>query len=322
MRTFIGTCALSLVCCAAATAGKGVPAAGVDGGSGVTAPGRDVAYRTVRAGSGTVVEQIARRNGPAIRSAPIPGRFSIPLVAYDGATSGISGDGRTLALIRPRTRFPEPHTRLVLVDTATLRVVRRISLRGDFGVDALSPDGSTLYLVNYLAADETRYAVRAYDLQRGTLLPDPIVDPREPDEKMVGLPVTRATSTDGRWAYTLYDDTGGSHPFVHALDTARRQAFCVDLDSLEGRADLMGLRLRLSAGTLAVTDGGEPVSLVDTRTFAVREPTATVRAAAAPATSARSIDSARPAWGWFAGLAGLLALAAISVAVAVRRLVA
>jgi hypothetical protein len=322
MRTLLATIALSLVCCATATAGKGVPAAGVDGATGVTAPGGDLRYRTTPAGRGTVVERITLRDGRVTRSDPINGRFSIPLVAYDGATSGLSGDGRTLALIRPRKRFPEFRTRLVLVDTATLRAVRRINLRGDFGVDAISPDGSTLYLVNYLAPDETRYSVRAYDVERGALLRDPVVDPRNPDEKMVGLPVTRAASADGRWAYTLYDDTGGSHPFVHALDTARRQAFCVDLDSLEGRGDLMALRLRLSGRTLAVTHAGEPVSLVDTKTFAVRAPSAAVPAATpSSATPSRSVDTGNPTWTWLAGLAGLLALATAGVAVAVRRLV-
>ena len=45
---------------------------------------------------------------------------------------------------------------------------------------------------------------------------------------MSGIPVTRMPSMDGRWAYTLYDN--GRHSFVHALDTARRTAVCIDLD--------------------------------------------------------------------------------------------
>jgi len=67
--------------------------------------------------------------------------------------------------------------------------------------------------------------VRAYDLAARRLLPEPVVDPREPGEKMQGLPMTRATSADGRFAYTLYERPRGA-PFIHALDTVRGSAAC------------------------------------------------------------------------------------------------
>ena len=47
---------------------------------------------------------------------------------------------------------------------------------------------------------------------------------------MRGQPLTRATSPDGRWAYTLYDGAG-KEPFIHALDTSTRSARCIDLDA-------------------------------------------------------------------------------------------
>jgi hypothetical protein len=50
---------------------------------------------------------------------------------------------------------------------------------------------------------------RAYDLHAGGMLRKPIVDPTEPDEAMRGYPLTRATTENGRWEYTLYD--GGAH---------------------------------------------------------------------------------------------------------------
>ena len=52
-----------------------------------------------------------------------------------------------------------------------------------------------------------------------------------PDEKMGGLPLSRTMSADGRWAYTLY--TGGEETFVHALDTLKGQARCIDVGSVE-----------------------------------------------------------------------------------------
>ena len=50
---------------------------------------------------------------------------------------------------------------------------------------------------------------------------------------MAGFPQTRATSPDGRWAYTLYEPAERDHPaFIHALDTKRGTAVCIDLDPL------------------------------------------------------------------------------------------
>ena len=89
---------------------------------------------------------------------------------------------------------------------------------------------------------------------------------------MRGLPVTRATSPDGRWAYTLYDGAG-KHPFVHALDTVGARAVCIDLDALEGRRDIDGLRLWRAADDGAALDvlspRRRPLAHIDTATFAV-----------------------------------------------------
>ena len=86
---------------------------------------------------------------------------------------------------------------------------------------------------------------------------------------MHGQPLTRVGSTDGRWAYTLYDG-GGKAPFVHALDTANRSARCIDLDDLAG-TDLSRLRLSLdpSHAVLNVTRKAQRVVNVDLTTFRV-----------------------------------------------------
>jgi hypothetical protein len=84
---------------------------------------------------------------------------------------------------------------------------------------------------------------------------------------MNGQPVTRVTGPGGRWEYTLYD--GGEHPFVHALDTERGRAFCVDLELPRG--GLWGARLALSSGgdTLRIVMGAKRLASIDTRTFEV-----------------------------------------------------
>jgi hypothetical protein len=86
---------------------------------------------------------------------------------------------------------------------------------------------------------------------------------------MQGVPLSRAASTDGRWAYTLYQ-RAPAPPFVHALDTARRTARCIDLDAL-ARVDVSRARLRLAADgrTLVVRDPGGALAFVDPTTWTV-----------------------------------------------------
>ena len=98
----------------------------------------------------------------------------------------------------------------------------------------------------------------------------PIVDPREPDEPMGGRPLTRTTSTDGRWAYTLYERPGEA-PFVHALDTTGRTARCIDLDWLRAPRQLAGVRLVLGDGghVIDVVSRGVTRAVIDTRSFVV-----------------------------------------------------
>jgi hypothetical protein len=265
----------------AATAGGFAPAAGADGlpvlgvdvgASGVAAPSGSVRYVTIPAPGGTMVERIQRAGGRVLAAVLVPGTYTIPAVAYDGSASGLSGDRHTLVLIEPRRSFPRATTTLLVLRAPNLAHRVLVRLHGDFSFDAVSPDGSRLYLIQYLSpADPTRYAVRSFQLSSMRLAPNPIVDPREPDEAMRGNPLSRAVSPDGRWAYTLYD--GGGHPFIHALDTARSNARCIDVAGLPPRI-LWRLRLRIGDGGRAVqiADGPRTLVAVDTGTLAVRAP--------------------------------------------------
>jgi hypothetical protein len=265
-----------------AAASDGLPSGANANAGGITNSALGVNYVVVPAGRGTVVGRIDKRTGRLAAAHYLKEHFDMPAVALDGTPGGLSAGGRTLVLIRPRAAFPQRRTTLAVIDGDNLQVRDTIRLRGDFSYDALSPDGRTLYLIQYTSRrDVTRYAVRAYDLQRARMIDGRIVDQREPDEDMSGYPITRATSAHGRWAYTLYD--GNEHPFVHALDTVRRQAFCIDLDALE-KADLFDMRLDLATDgqSLAVTRKGAPVALINTRTFRVTSPAAPRAAAARP----------------------------------------
>jgi len=294
----------------------GLPVGGVEvGPSGVTRPADDVRYVALRAGPNTLVARVEQSGGRVLGSRLLPGRFTIPAVALDGTAAGLTADGRTLVLIRPRTGFPRRQTTLAVVGTARLRLRETVTLPGDFSFDALSPDGSLLYLVQYVnPRDPTRYVVRGYDLERGRLLPEPVVDPTIFGKVMRGYPVTRAVSPDGRWAYTLYDG-GGGRPFVHALDTAERTAACIDVDALAGRSDLMDVRLAVAGGgsEVRIVAGAETVAVIDAETLRLSEPSPP-----APAAAVLEDDGSAP-WA-LAGSLGVLVLAgAAGLAFVLRR---
>jgi hypothetical protein len=256
----------------AAAPADGLPVLGVDvGSSGVTSGSEGDRYVTIPAGSKTIVERVAQDGGQVLAWRSLPGTFTIPAVAYDGSAGGLSADGTTLVLIEPRTSFPRTTTKLLVLGTDKLAARRLVKLKGDFSFDAVSPDGSWLYLIHYVApADPTRYLVQAYDLRRGRLVKAPITDPHEPGERMRGNPLSRAMSSNGRWAYTLYDGAGAT-PFVHALDTVARSARCIDLDGVPSGTDLWQLRLAIdpTGKQLTVRNRTTPLLLVDLRTLRV-----------------------------------------------------
>src|SRR4051812_8309113 len=241
----VSGCVGALAAPAAAEAAGG-PVVAVQGGPGVAVRAAAARYVAVGAGHETIVEQVLRGERGIGRTRALDGVWGVPGVTYDNDTTGLSADGRTLVLAEIPTRFPIHRTRLAVLDARRLQVVRRITLPGYFAVDAIAPDGRSLYLIRYVRQDASRYEVRAYDLARRRLVSAPVVDPREADEKMQGFALRRAMSPDGRFAYTLYQRAAGA-PFIHALDTVAGTAACVDLPSLES-ANMFGARLIPPAG--------------------------------------------------------------------------
>lgn len=244
------------------------------GPPGVAIPGGQERIVTrVRTG-GTVVTR-ETPDGRGLGHISLPGVvLGLPRITFRGRIEGPTRDGRAVVLASQYSSATTgSRTRFVVLDTHTLRVVRTIRLRGAFAFDALSPDGQTLYLLQYPASSSPlRYVVRALDLTAGRLYPRPIVDESEPDEQMAGLPVARTTGPGGRWVYTLYTspDRNG-HAFVHALDTLERAARCIDLPWRA--AELGGIdraSLRIEDGTLVLRERGVGVlASIDLRTFRV-----------------------------------------------------
>jgi hypothetical protein len=245
----------------------------------------------------TVVGRIDKQGGRLGRWWYLPARYSIPAAAFDDTAGGLSADGSTLVLSRFSWIYPPRATGLAIVHTErrpynahgkgrSPNLIDKLSFPGSFSFDAISPDGSTVYLIEHLSKYYGGpYRVRALEVKSGELLPEPIVDPAEPTERMEGVPISRATSPDGRWAYTLYsgnekDEYEKAHePFVHALDTVAGRAVCIDLPQLEGHARFwLRLRLDRAGRRLKVLDrrrrqdGAKALLAVNTRSFQVQEP--------------------------------------------------
>jgi hypothetical protein len=241
----------------------------------------------------TVVERIDLRDSTIDRWWHLRGTYYLPAVATDGSPGGISANG-VLPLVSIPRRYPPQRSRFAILDTRLFlrhphrgpgtprHAITRVTLPGAYGFDAISPDGSRLYLIHdfFARGEVSHYEVRALETAAGRLLPGAIVDPEEPDERMQGSPVNRASSRDGRWAYTLY--TGPKETFLHALDTVEGRAVCVDLPQLESLREPFQLRLRLARGGNEIVvysrdrkdAGSSPLLKVDAESFEVRRPAA------------------------------------------------
>jgi hypothetical protein len=254
-----------------AAAAKGGPTPGVmTGWDGAVDGSSAVRYVALPAAKTTAVAAVRTSDGRVLRYATIRGAFGIPLVAFDGTTEGISRDGKTLVLADLGANPDQ--TRFAVLRTTTLRLKKAITLPGRWSYDALAPDGRMLYAIQYLGTGPNpRYKVRAVSLVTGKPVGGAIIDRREPDEEMNGSPWARARSADGSWAYTLYAKPNGTG-FVHALDTARRRAFCVDLPWRTSTQRLAAVRLAVTDGGRSLElakPGGNRLAIVDTATFKV-----------------------------------------------------
>jgi hypothetical protein len=270
--TTIGTTGLALLALGSTALADGGPGPGISlGDDGILSPSGVTRWVAISVARNTVVAAVRTDGGRVLRHRSLSGTYGVPLVAFDGTTGGLSTDGKALVLASPGW----PIARFVFLDPTTLRLRKRVSLRGAFSFDALSPDARMLFLVQLVSPGRSsRYLVRAYDVERGRLLAKPVRDPHEQERTMHGYPVGRVTSPDGTWSYTLYTSDEG-HVFVHALDTRHAKAHCIDLPYHGSRQASWAMRLELSADgrqLVASDHAGDPFATIDTATLGLDEP--------------------------------------------------
>jgi hypothetical protein len=293
-RVVVAALAAFILPSAALAAG---PSYVAEGGLGILVHGGKNRLVAVSTGGGTAIARIAVRGGAVRGWATLDGEWGIPQPTFSAArVEGLTRDGKQLIVSTIGSSSP---TGFAVIDTQTLHVRDRFSLDGRFAYDALAPDGETLYLTQYVDADNaSRYVVRAYDLEHQRLLPGRIADKTQHGWVMEGFAVTRATSADGRWVYTLFMRPGG-YPFVHALDTVNGRAHCIGLPWRAGdQSPLSNMHMTLANGEHALAlrwKSGKPWLSIDTATWRITH-----------------VRTGGFAWLWMIGAAGSAILTALA----------
>lgn len=197
-------------------------------------------------GTHTTITITNTQGSTATRTFTIAGTYSTANSDY--TKSVLSANGRWLAL-RQLEQTTTKST-FALVDTQKATLAKTFTVQGDFDLDAVSPNGSRVFLLERLHDTTGHYYVRRYDVASNHLFQGIIADKSEiNDPRMLGSGLTRQMAQDGSRAYTLYTDTGSNIAFVHILplDSNFNGARCINLPTGKSSALLSYYTLALSA---------------------------------------------------------------------------
>jgi hypothetical protein len=272
-------------------------------GRAVASPDGSV-YYAIDAADPTELRWVEAKSGRMISRLQLPG--ALTFAAERGpAPSGLSPNGRWLVLVGPSGE----RSQFVVVDTGLLRVAAEVDVAGRFTYDAISDDGTSLYLIERIATNAAQglpgvdaayaYRVRVYDLPSAKLSETLVVDVKlaaqtnadnaetRIDGIMTGIYQSSVPSRDGQWNFSFYYNPHRG-PFIHVLHLNTRNAFCIlDLPIVANGFDKRlqwSLALAPSRSTLYASNGALGlVSAIDTATLKVRE---TAKIAGLPASVA------------------------------------
>ena len=203
-------------------------------------------YTAIPQGGQTKITVTNTQGKTGVRSFTISGTYST--ADNDYTKSVLSANGRWLAL--RQLEQTDGNTTFALVDTQKGTLAKAFSLRGSFDLDAISPDGKHIFLLERLHDTTGHYYVRRYDVSTNTLVQAIIADKSEiNDPRMLGSGLTRQMAQDGSRAYTLYTDTRSNIAFVHILPMASTftGARCINLPVGKSSEMLHYYTLALSA---------------------------------------------------------------------------
>ena len=223
-------------------------------------------YYTVTPLSGSArLTAIDPGSGQTLAQTTIPAGYALPNFGYAGTSAGLSPNGQWLALTSQGKHAGSGLVTNFLVGASSLSdPFLSVQVDGDFSFDALSNDGRSLYLIQKMS-DPNHYQVRLYDISARSLVAQPVVDKREPDEPMEGIRGDSVADPNSNQVFTVYVRDRG--PFIHALPLLNQPfAWCVDLPS-KGGSDIE----EQFQWSMAIARQGGPVYLVNTSLGMVAE---------------------------------------------------
>jgi YVTN family beta-propeller protein len=279
-------------------------------GRAVASPDGSV-YYALEGSAPTTLRWTDAKTGRPITQLTLPGAYAFASESGP-APAGFSPNGRWLVL----TGEFGAKSSFAIVDTSLVRLAAFAEIPGPFTYDAISDDGTSLYLIERISPEAAKelpgvnaaygYRVRVYDVPAGKMSETLVVDVKlasqtegnnaetRIDGIMSGIYQSSVPSRDGRWNFSFYYNPSRG-PFIHVLHLDSRSAFCIlDLPLVAG-----GFEKRLG-WSLALTPSGKTlyavngplglVSVIDATTLKVGR-TATVPGLPVPATTIESASS-------------------------------
>ncbi|HKV30289.1 MAG TPA: hypothetical protein VJT14_04650 [Candidatus Dormibacteraeota bacterium] len=248
---------------------------------GTPAPDWSRYYTVSQLAGGARLMALDPASGATLALVTVPAGYTLPNIAFQGPTAGLSPNGDWLTLTdNGRATTGKLVTSFLVGPSSLSGSFKTVHLDGAFSFDALSNDGNSLYLIQRMG-DPTHYQVRLYDVRSGSLIPQVIVDKRESNEPMNGIRGDSVVDPTGDHVYTVYIREAG--PFIHALPLDQQFAWCVDLPSKApndmekqfhwalavSRDGGSVYAANASLGTVAVMTTGQPPKIVQTAPVAL-----------------------------------------------------
>lgn len=187
-------------------------------------------YAVVDRGQASSLHVVDPRTNTVQREVQLDGRYELPPATYSGRPGGLSENGEWLVLQHRNSSAASAH--YLVFHTKFDQPAVPVELNGDFAFDAITNDGHSLYLVEYMSADRTLYRVRWYHLASQSLDERVIVDKTSGALSMSGIRLASVSSNSTGFVFSLY--VNGRHgPFIHALDTQNGFALCLTLPKVK-----------------------------------------------------------------------------------------
>jgi DNA-binding beta-propeller fold protein YncE len=279
-------------------------------------------YYALDGASQSTLHWVDGRTGRQITQVGLDGSYAFADERELGPT-GLSPNGRWLVLVGEAGAS----STFAVIDTALVKIAAVAQVPGPFTYDAISDDGTSLYLIEKITSQTARdlglegehaYRVRVYDVPAAKLSETLVVDVKlaaqttgdnaetRIDGIMNGIYQSSVPSRDGLWNFSFYFNPQRG-PFVHVLHLNSRSAFCIlDLPIVAGGYESRlgwSLALTPSGKTLYAVNGALGLaSSIDAATLKVTR-TATIAGlpsgtATAPgySSSARVAEDGRKLW--------------------------